>query len=215
MRAKAITLIGTAVLLGACQAQTDQDANDVLEMENATSGAVPVNGTAETLGTSTTGAGAVQSAELRTVEGRNVGSVAMREENGAAILTIGVQGMPEGEYGMHVHAVGRCEGPKFESAGAHWNPDEKQHGKNNPQGPHAGDLDNLRIGSAGSGGATVTLAGVALSSGMAPLLDADGAALMIHAKPDDYRTDPSGNSGDRIACAVLGGPATAGEETAG
>ena len=204
MRARASVLIGTAILLGACEVQSEQDAEDVLNMENATSGAVPLNGATETLGTSTTGAGAVQSAVLRTADGRNVGSVSMREENGAAILTIGAQGMPEGEYGMHVHAVGRCEGPKLESAGAHWNPDEKQHGKNNPQGPHAGDLDNLRIGSAGSGGATVTLAGVALSSGMAPLLDADGAALMIHAKPDDYRTDPSGNSGARIACGVVG-----------
>ena len=214
MRAKATVVIGTAILLGACQAQTDQDAKDVLNMENATSGAVPLNGAAETLGTSTTGAGAVQSAMLRTADGRNVGSVSMREENGAAMLTIGAQGMPQGEYGMHVHAVGKCEGPKFESAGAHWNPDEKKHGKNNPQGPHAGDMDNLSIGQAGSGGAAVTLAGVALSSGLAPLLDADGAALMIHAKADDYRTDPSGNSGDRIACAVLQGPATPGSDAA-
>jgi Cu-Zn family superoxide dismutase len=214
MRAKAIILLGTAVLLGACQSQTQEDAQDVLNMQNDAQ-AVPNDGGLNTVGTTTTGAGAVQTAVLRTADGRNVGSVSMREENGAAILTIGAQGMPQGEYGMHVHAVGRCEGPKFGSAGAHWNPDEKKHGKNNPQGPHVGDLDNLSIGQAGSGGATITLAGVALNSGLAPVMDADGATLMIHAKPDDYRTDPSGNSGDRIACAVLSAPATAGEETAG
>jgi Cu-Zn family superoxide dismutase len=158
----------------------------------------------ENLGTSTTGAGAVQDAALRTAGGKTVGSVSMREENGGVILTVSANGMPQGEYGMHVHAVGKCEAPKFESAGPHWNPDGKKHGKNNPQGPHAGDLDNLTVGPAGSGGATLTLASTALSSGMSPLLDADGAALMIHAKADDYKTDPSGNSGDRIVCAVLG-----------
>ena len=214
MRGKALILLGSAMLLGACEAQTREDAEDVLEMENATAGAVPLNGAADTLGTSTTGAGAVQSAVLMTADGRNVGSVSMREEGGAAILTIGARNMPQGEYGMHLHAVGKCEGPKFESAGAHWNPDENKHGKNNPQGPHAGDLDNLTVGQAGSGGATITLAGVGLRSGMAPMIDADGAALVIHAKADDYRTDPSGNSGDRIACAVLQGPATEGSEQA-
>lgn len=214
MRSKTLALLGGATLLAACQAQTQQDANDVLEMENATSGAVPVNGATDTLGTSTTGGGAVQQAVLRTADGRNVGEVSMREEAGATVLTVGVTGMPQGEYGMHVHAVGRCEGPKFESAGAHWNPDNKQHGKNNPQGPHAGDLDNLTVGQTGSGGATITLPSVALTGGLAPLLDADGASLMIHAKADDYRTDPSGNSGNRIACAVLRGPASSGSEAA-
>jgi Cu-Zn family superoxide dismutase len=112
--------------------------------------------------------------------------------------------MPPGTYGMHIHAVGKCEGPKFESAGPHWNPGERQHGRNNPKGAHAGDLDNLTVGAGGSGGVTSNLT-LALSGGMTPILDQDGASLLIHAKADDYRTDPSGNSGDRIACAVLSG----------
>lgn len=191
-----------AMLLSGCQAQKGADARDVINMEND-SQAVPVNGAADSLGASTTGVGQMQSAELKTADGRTVGNVSTREENGEAILTVSVNGMPRGTYGMHVHAVGKCEGPKFESAGAHWNPDNKQHGKNNPQGAHAGDLDNLTVGQAGSGGATLTLTGMALRGGLAPLFDQDGAALIVHAKADDYKTDPSGNSGDRIACAVL------------
>lgn len=198
----ATAVLGGSLVLAGCQAQNEEAARDVLNMENDAQ-AVPVNGAAETFGASTTGAGQVQSAALRTADGRTVGNVSMREENGEAILTISANGMPQGTYGMHIHAVGKCEGPKFESAGAHWNPDNKKHGRNNPAGPHAGDLENLTVGPAGSGGATLTLTGVALRGGLAPVLDEDGAALLIHAKPDDYRTDPSGNSGDRIACAVL------------
>jgi superoxide dismutase, Cu-Zn family len=198
----ALFLSVCALSLAACN-QREEAARDVLNMQNDAQ-AVPTNGAVENFGTSTTGAGAVQSSPLQMADGRNVGSVSMREENGAAILTVSVNGMPQGTYGMHIHAVGKCEGPKFESAGSHWNPMEKQHGKNNPQGAHAGDLDNLEVGAAGSGGATLTLNDTAISGGLAPILDQDGASLMIHAKPDDYRTDPSGNSGDRIACAVLG-----------
>ncbi|WP_114228226.1 MULTISPECIES: superoxide dismutase family protein [Sphingomonas] len=197
------SLMCGAALLGACKAQTHQDANDVLNMENDSQG-VPVNGGMDNFGTSTTGAGADQSSPLRTADGKTVGSVSVREENGGVVLTVSATGMKPGKYGMHVHSVGKCEGPKFESAGAHWNPENKQHGTLNPKGWHAGDLPNLEVGSAGSGGTTVTLS-AALRTGMTPLLDKDGAALVVHAKPDDMKTDPSGNSGDRIACAVIGG----------
>jgi Cu-Zn family superoxide dismutase len=197
-----LLLTACAATLAACQAQQEEAARDVLNMENDAQ-AVPVNGAVENFGTSTTGAGMMQDAALRTADGRQVGSVSMREEAGATVLTVSVQGMPQGTYGMHIHAVGKCDRPRFETAAAHWNPDNKQHGRNNPQGPHAGDLDNLTVGAAGSGGVTANLKSVALRSGMTPLLDEDGAALLIHAKADDFRTDPSGNSGDRIACAVL------------
>ena len=203
----ALCLSACALALVACN-QREEAAEDVLNMQND-SQAVPANGAVENFGTSTTGAGQVQSSPIRMADGRQIGSVSLREENGAAILTVSVNGIPQGSYGMHIHAVGRCEGPGFESAGAHWNPFEKQHGKNNPQGPHAGDFDNLDVGPAGSGGATITLKDLAISGGLAPIMDEDGAALMIHAKADDYRTDPSGDSGDRIACAVLGGGAAA------
>lgn len=204
MRALMVTsLMCGAALLGACKAQTNQDANDVLNMQNDSQG-VPVNGAADSTGTSTTGAGKVQDSVLRTADGKDVGTVSVREEAGGVVLTVAARNMKPGTYGMHIHAVGKCEGPKFESAGAHWNPDNKQHGIKNPQGPHAGDLPNLVIGAAGSGGSNFNLS-AALHGGLAPLLDQDGAALVIHAKADDMKTDPSGNSGDRIACAVLGG----------
>jgi Cu-Zn family superoxide dismutase len=185
----------------ACKAQDREAGRDVLNMQNDAQ-AVPVNGGMENLGTSTTGAGMVRDAVIRTADGKQVGTVSMREEGGGTVLTVSVQNMPPGTYGMHIHAVGKCEGPKFESAGAHWNPSQKKHGRLNPQGAHDGDLENLTVGAAGSGGVTANLS-AALTGGMTPILDQDGASLMIHAKADDYKTDPSGNSGDRIACAVL------------
>jgi Cu-Zn family superoxide dismutase len=200
----ATALVGSVLVLAACQAQNQEAAEDVLAMENDGQ-AVPANGGMEAMGATSTGAGALQTAALRTADGQQIGTASVREEQGATVLTVDVNRMPAGTYGMHVHAAGKCEGPAFESAGPHWNPQSKQHGTQNPQGPHAGDLENLTIGQNGAGGATLTLSGTELRSGQSPMLDADGAALMIHAKADDYRTDPSGNSGDRIACAVLGG----------
>ncbi|MCW3796923.1 superoxide dismutase family protein [Sphingomonas sp. BN140010] len=204
MRSITITaLLGGAAMLGACQGQNRSDAQDVLNMQNDAQ-AVPNDGGLNAVGTSTTGAGAVLDSTLRTADGKDVGVVAVREEDGGVVLQVSARNMPPGTYGMHIHSVGKCEGPKFESAGAHWNPDNKQHGTKNPKGPHAGDLPNLQIGPGGNGGANFTLQ-AALRTGLAPMLDTDGAALMIHAKADDMKTDPSGNSGDRIACAVIGG----------
>jgi Cu-Zn family superoxide dismutase len=113
-----------------------------------------------------------------------------------------VEGIAAGTYGAHVHRTGRCEGPAFDSAGAHWNPTGQQHGFRNPSGRHRGDLPNLVVGAAGRGTLTFTIRAAQLR-GEAGMIDADGAALMIHAQADDYRTDPSGNSGPRIACGVL------------
>ena len=104
--------------------------------------------------------------------------------------------MPAGLHGIHLHEKGLCEGPKFESAGKHWNPGGKQHGRDNPLGAHLGDLPNIEVGVSGG---TARIAAVG-----AELADADGTALVLHAKPDDYQTDPSGASGDRVACAVVG-----------
>jgi superoxide dismutase, Cu-Zn family len=111
-------------------------------------------------------------------------------------------GLPAGHYGVHLHTVGRCDGPGFDSAGPHWNPTARQHGKLNPQGHHLGDLDNLDVDESGAGRLEFRIPGAAIS-GAEGLLDADGAALVIHAAADDYRTDPSGNSGARIACGVF------------
>jgi Cu-Zn family superoxide dismutase len=112
--------------------------------------------------------------------------------------------MAPGAYGVHLHAVGRCDPPGFTSAGPHCNPTGHQHGKDNPQGMHKGDLPNLLVGTDGRGTFEYTVPGATLlGRGAGALLDADGAAIVVHAQADDYRTDPSGNSGARIACGTL------------
>jgi Cu-Zn family superoxide dismutase len=116
-------------------------------------------------------------------------------------LAIKATGLPPGSHGLHVHEKGLCDGPGFASAGGHWNPTGRQHGRDNPAGAHMGDLPNLEIDASGRGSAAIPL-GVAGQG----LTDPDGAALVVHAKGDDYRTDPSGNSGTRIACAVIAPP---------
>ena len=143
--------------------------------------------------------GRVASATLRNAAGDPVGSATVRRMADGLSISITAAGLPPGLHGAHVHSIGKCEGPDFASAGPHWNPKAMKHGSVNPQGPHAGDLPNLVIGADGHGTLTATLARASLEA----LLDADGAALVIHAAPDDLMTDPSGNSGARLACGVL------------
>jgi len=138
--------------------------------------------------------------------GQSVGSVRMWETPGGVTFRVAASGLPHGNHGIHVHAVGRCDGPKFDSAGPHWNPGGAKHGFNNPAGPHRGDLPNLTVAANGVVNDAVSLAG----GSIATMLDADGAALVVHAAPDDYATDPSGNSGERIACAVISATVPAG-----
>ena len=134
-------------------------------------------------------------------DGTAVGTARLTGTAESKTLLVEASGMAPGTYGAHIHAVGLCEGPAFASAGAHWNPGAHQHGRLNPQGSHAGDLPNLVIGADGRG--TLSYAVPGALTGETGLFDADGAAVVIHAGPDDERTDPSGNSGARIACAVL------------
>lgn len=119
-------------------------------------------------------------------------------------VTLNTTTMPRGTYGAHIHAVGRCDAPDFASAGPHWNPTAQQHGKNNPAGMHKGDLPNLLVGTDGRATLEITIPSARITGGTMPMLDADGAAIVVHEKADDYRTDPSGNSGGRIACGVFG-----------
>jgi Cu-Zn family superoxide dismutase len=143
--------------------------------------------------------GRVATAQLVTAAGAPAGRATAREVAGGVRVTLDVRGLPPGTHGAHVHTTGRCDAPGFESAGPHWNPAATKHGTMNPQGPHAGDMPNIEIGRDGRGTLGITLAGASLDA----MLDADGASMMIHAAADDLQTDPSGNSGGRIACGVF------------
>lgn len=143
-------------------------------------------------------------AEVRDAGGRLVAEAVAVEAGGRLRVRVEAAGLAPGSYGAHIHAVGRCDPPDFDSAGPHWNPTQRRHGSQNPQGQHLGDLPNLLVGANGEGSFELGIAGGELSGGSLALLDGDGAALVIHAGPDDYRTDPSGNSGARIACGVFG-----------
>ena len=143
--------------------------------------------------------GGLSVASLVDTFGRPVGRATVREVSGGVRVTIDARGLPPGTHGAHLHAVGRCDAPDFASAGPHWNPLGTKHGSLNPQGPHAGDLPNLIVGKDGRGTLGVTLAGASLLT----MRDTDGVAMVIHAQPDDLQTDPSGNSGARIACGVF------------
>ena len=154
-------------------------------------------------GDETRGAAPTATAELMDVSGRDVGTAHLSEDSDGVRLLLEVHGLREGQKGVHIHETGSCEAPDFKSAGAHFNPAGKQHGTENPQGPHAGDLPNIEVKPDGTGRLDATTDRVTLGEGTGSLFDADGSALVVHAGPDDYTTDPSGNSGDRIACAVI------------
>src|SRR3954454_3019154 len=132
--------------------------------------------------------------------GQTIGSVRAWQTTGGISFHVAATGLPHGLHGIHVHPIGRCDPPDFASAGTHWNPLGRQHGLNNPQGPHAGDLPNVEVAANGVLNQTLVLPHASL----AELLDADGASILIHANADDYVSQPSGNSGPKIACAVLG-----------
>jgi Cu-Zn family superoxide dismutase len=183
-----IVLCGLALCQAACgTARDDADAG------SADSG----NLKATSSGDSTTDA----YARIHDANGRSLGRLTVRGE-GAGIAIFGVlEGLPPGTHGFHVHDTGDCQAP-FESAGQHWNPTNRQHGRENPGGPHQGDLPNIIVPEDSAVVLQVMTAGGILR-GAGGLLDQDGAAVVIHAGPDDDRTDPAGNSGERIACGVI------------
>jgi Cu-Zn family superoxide dismutase len=157
--------------------------------------------------------GAAPAVPLVNAAGQIMGEVRGGDGDNGAELQITAHGLPPGVHGIHIHDVGICQPPDFKSAGGHWNPANKQHGSQNPNGEHMGDLQNVTVAADGTLKARIVVPGTYLTNlgrnvkaGAVPILDTNGAAVVIHAKPDDYKTDPSGNSGDRIACAVLGEP---------
>jgi Cu-Zn family superoxide dismutase len=141
--------------------------------------------------------------ELRNASGASVGTANLTQVGNVIRIVLDAKGLTPGLHAFHIHAVGKCDGPDFNSAGPHFNPTGKQHGALNPQGSHAGDLPNLNVGADGNGRLETATEQITLGSGAASLWDADGSSLVIHAAPDDFKTDPTGNSGARIACGVL------------
>jgi Cu-Zn family superoxide dismutase len=144
-------------------------------------------------------------AEIRDAQGNSLGIVDLETTDSGVTLAGTLTGLPPGEHGFHIHETGLCEPPAFESAGAHFAPAGRRHGFHDSDGPHAGDLRNLLVAEDGSTLVDAADSLVTLREGANALLDADGSALVVHAEPDDYRTQPSGDSGDRIACGVVEG----------
>ena len=144
----------------------------------------------------------VGSATLYHANGAPAGTAILSAAGDRLTMTIAAVGFPTGLHGAHLHMVGRCDGPAFTSAGGHLNPGAKQHGAHNPAGSHLGDLPNLSIDSQGKGASSAELS-LPRGEAEAALFDGDGTAVVIHTAPDDYKTDPTGNSGARIACGVL------------
>jgi len=142
-------------------------------------------------------------ADVKNTSGQSVGTARFTQAGNVVRILLEVKGLPPGPHAVHVHAVGKCDPPDFNSAGPHFNPGGKQHGALNPQGSHAGDLPNITVASDGTGRMETTTEQLSLASGTTSVFDANGSALVVHANRDDFRTDPTGNAGARIACGVL------------
>lgn len=141
---------------------------------------------------------------LQNAEGKIIGNLTVAMDGSGGVRFTGqVTDLSPGTHGIHIHDTGKCDAPDFKSAGPHFNPSGKQHGIENVQGPHEGDLENINIFSDGSANLSFLARAVTLGPGPTSLLKPGGTSLVIHAAADDLTTDPSGNSGDRIACGVI------------
>jgi Cu-Zn family superoxide dismutase len=190
----AMLFLGFSVLLAACADRGEPD--ETLRETTAETTAMEEPSMS---------AGDAAQAEVRDAQGSSLGVVELRSADFGVILSGTLTGLSPGEHGFHIHETGSCEPPTFESAGSHFEPAGRQHGFHNPEGPHAGDLRNLVVSEDGSALVDAADSLVTLRDGANALLDGDGAALVVHPNPDDYRTQPSGGSGEPIACGVIEG----------
>lgn len=145
--------------------------------------------------------------DMKNAKGESLGTVRLDPVNadgtGGVRFSLSLHGLPPGEHALHVHQSAKCDPPDFKSAGPHFNPEHKQHGLANPAGPHAGDMDNFVASSDGTAQVEVINHNVTMGTDSHSVFSNGGTALVIHAKPDDKKTDPAGNAGDRIACGAI------------
>lgn len=149
------------------------------------------------------GAEAPVKVNLQDAKGQSVGSATISEAKTGVLIRLDLKDLPPGEHALHIHSAAKCEAPAFTTAGPHFNPEQKHHGLDNPEGPHAGDMPNFTVKPNGTAKTTIRDPRVTLGSGANSLLANGGTALVIHAKADDMKSDPAGNAGDRIACGVI------------
>ena len=141
--------------------------------------------------------------EMHDGMGNSVGTAELSAAPKGVNIKLDLKGLPAGDHGIHVHAVAKCEGPAFTTAGGHLNPDMKHHGLENPEGPHAGDMTNITVGADGTVKATIVAPGVTMGDDPQSIFTNGGTALVIHAMVDDQKSDPAGMAGARIACGVI------------